>query len=71
MRLKKIVLHNEHEVMDSKEMKQVLGGQVIVIKKCGKSENGVCSVYCDPTVENGKLKSHTCTKLTSTLCECV
>ena len=52
-------------------MKQVLGGQVIVIKKCGKSENGVCSGYCDPTVENGKLKSHTCTKLTSTLCECV
>lgn len=70
MRLKKIVLHNEHEVMDSKEMKQVSGGQVVETKMCGKSKDGVCSGYCIPVFENGSLKSRTCTMLINSLCIC-
>ena len=46
MRLKKIVLHNEHEVMESKEMKLVLGGIYTKSKDTCQKNSGICSGTC-------------------------
>ena len=35
MKLKKMMLHDEHEVMNASEMKQIVGGQVISSSTCG------------------------------------
>ena len=42
MKLKKMMLHDEHEVMNASEMKQIVGGQVIGSSTYGMN-NGKCS----------------------------
>ena len=45
MKLKKMMLHDEHEVMNASEMKQIVGGQVIGSSTYGMN-NGKCSGGC-------------------------
>lgn len=50
MKLKKMVLHNEHEVMKNQEMKLVFGGIYIQKDTCQKS-SGICSGTCYDRIE--------------------
>lgn len=59
MKLKKMVLHNEHEVMGTKEMKLILGGIYTKPKDTCQKNAGICSGTCydreDKDVLTGKI----------------
>lgn len=61
MKLKKMMLHDEHEVMNASEMKQIVGGQVIGSSTYGMN-NGKCSGGCPIQYVEGNWVQGKCTR---------
>ena len=67
MKLKKMMLHDEHEVMNASEMKQIVGGQVISSSTCGMNNGkrfGGCPIqYVEGNWVQGKCTRYKITSL--------
>lgn len=47
MKLKKMILRENHEVMKDREMKLILGGDYMPLKDTCQKTSGVCGGTCD------------------------